>query len=44
MSMIERDASEQTAKLMEALPLLQELARPKEPRIAFKEKGGDSPY
>lgn len=37
--MIERDASEQTAKLMEALPLLQELARPKEPRIAFKEKG-----
>jgi DNA-binding LytR/AlgR family response regulator len=39
MSIVERDAREQTARLMEAFPLLQGLARPKEPRIAFKEKG-----
>jgi two-component system LytT family response regulator len=38
-SMVERGTSEQAAKLMEALPLLQGIARPKEPRIAFKEKG-----
>lgn len=39
MSIVVRDASEETARLMEAFPQLQGLARRNEPRFAFKEKG-----
>jgi two-component system LytT family response regulator len=38
-SIVARDAREETARVMGAFPQLQELPRPKEPRIAFKEKG-----